>query len=116
MTTFQNPIVIGIFQDEIKAKSAVDTLRNAGFRYDQVGVAIQSSQNATPDLQSDLEKLGVPQEQASYYDDEYKSGHIVVSIRPDGRDSEAKNILDQNGAYDFQQAQQEDNDHPNEQA
>ena len=116
MTTFQTPIIVGIFQDEVKAKNAVDTLRDAGFRYDQVGVAIQSSQNATPNLQSDLENLGVPQEQASYYDDEYKAGHIVVSVRPDGRDSEAKTILDQNGAYDFQQAQQEHNDNPNEQA
>ena len=55
MTTLQNPIVVGIFQDEVKAKSAVDTLRNAGFRYDQVGVAISEFTEPTPNLQSEME-------------------------------------------------------------
>jgi hypothetical protein len=101
LTTYETPIVIGIFQDEVHAKDAVDALRGAGFRYDQVGVAIQSSQNATPDLQGDLANLGVPQEQAHYYADAYQSGNIVVSIRPDGRETEAQTILQGNGAYNY---------------
>ena len=99
MTTYQTPIVIGIFQDELKAKGAVDGLRDAGFHYDQVGVAITGSNNATPNLAADLMNLGVPQEQANYYDSEYKSGHIVISVRPDGRENEVKEILQNNGAY-----------------
>ena len=102
MTTYQSPLVVGIFQDELQAKSAVDTLRSAGFRYDQVGVAISSSNNATRDLQADLMSLGVSQEQASYYDSEYKSGHIVVSVRPDGRDPEVLDIMHGNGAYNYE--------------
>ncbi|GHO86509.1 hypothetical protein [Dictyobacter formicarum] len=103
MTTYQTPIVIGIFQDEVQAKNAVDTLRNAGFRYDQVGVAINASTNATSNLQTDLVNLGVSEEQAHYYDEAYKSGKIVVSIRPDGRDSEVQDILTSNGAYNYEQ-------------
>lgn len=103
MTTYQTPIVIGIFQDEIQAKKAVDTLRNAGFRYDQVGVAMSSSTNATSNLQADLVNLGVPEEQANYYDEAYKSGKIVVSIRPDGRNSEVEDILTRSGAYNYEQ-------------
>lgn len=102
MTTYKTPIAIGIFQEEIRAKEAVDALRTAGFRYDQVGVAIQSSQHATSDLEGDLVNLGVPQEQANYYDSEYQTGHIVVSIRPDGREEEAQDILSSNGAYNYE--------------
>lgn len=108
MTTYQNSIVVGIFQDEIQAKNAVDTLRNAGFQYDQVGVAIQGSQNATANLRTDLENLGVPQDRADYYDKEYQSGHIVISVRPDGRESEVQDILKQVGAYDFPAEQDQD--------
>lgn len=103
MTTYQTPLVIGIFQDEIQAKNAVDTLRNAGFRYDQVGVAMSTSTNATSDLQADLVNLGISEEQAHYYDEAYKSGKIVVSIRPDGRESEVQGILASNGAYTYEQ-------------
>jgi hypothetical protein len=102
MATYQTSIIVGIFQDELQAKRAVDALRNSDFRYDQIGVAISSSSNATPDLQADLIKLGVPSEQASYYDSAYKSGKIVVSIRPDGRDDEVKNILRSNGASNYE--------------
>lgn len=100
MTTFQTPIVAGVFQDEAPARNAVNALRNAGFGYDQVGVAMQGGA-ATPDLKHDLMNLGVPEERASYYEHEFESGHIVVSVRPDGRDDEAKNILHGNGATDF---------------
>ncbi|GCE05211.1 hypothetical protein [Dictyobacter aurantiacus] len=103
MTTYQTPLVIGIFQDEIQAKNAVDALKSADFRYDQVGVAMSSSMNATSNLQADLVNLGVPEEQAHYYDEEYKSGKIVVSIRPDGRDSEVQDILTRSGAYNYEQ-------------
>ena len=100
MTTFQTPIVAGVFEDENPARNAVNALRNAGFGYDQVGVAMQGGAT-TPDLKHDLMNLGVPEDHASYYEHEFKTGHIVVSIRPDGRDDEAKNILHGNGAYDF---------------
>ncbi len=101
MTTYRTPLVIGVLQDEIKAKNVIDALRDSGFRYDQVGVAINSSGNTTVDLHSDLVNLGVPREQARYYDNEYKQGHIVISIRPDGRDEEVRNILHLNGAYNY---------------
>ncbi|GCF06531.1 hypothetical protein [Dictyobacter arantiisoli] len=103
MTTYQTPLIVGIFQAENPARQAVDTLRTLGLRYDQVGVAINSSSHATSDLQSDLEKLGMPEEQASYYNNAYKSGKIVVSIRPDGREQEVSEILQSNGAYSFEQ-------------
>lgn len=101
MTTYQTSIVAGVYQDSSQAQQAVDALRNADFKYDQVGVAMRGAPNATPNLHDDLMKLGVPDEIASFYEREYQDGHIVVSVRPDGRDEEAKNILRQHGAYDY---------------
>jgi hypothetical protein len=101
MTTYRTSIVAGVFQDEAQARHAVDQLRSAGFAYDQVGVARHNGAMATQSLRDDLLKLGVPEEQANYYDNEYRSGRIVVSVRPDGREAEVENILRSNGAYDF---------------
>lgn len=100
MTTYQIPLVVGVFEEEQPARSAVDALRNAGFRYDQVGVAIRNEEQPLHNLRDDLITLGVDQEQANHYDDAYKSGEIVVSVRPDGRNTEAQHILSDNGATD----------------
>lgn len=104
MSTYQNPnpqqtpIVAGVFQNENQAKVAVDELRKQNFAHDQIGVAIpQKSQ--VDSLSQDFMKLGVPQDKASYYENEFKSGHIVVSVRPDGRDEEARSILFGSGGY-----------------
>jgi hypothetical protein len=100
MTTFQTSIVAGVFRDSDSAQKAVEALRNADFKYDQVGVAMRSAPNATQNLHDDLMKLGVPHELASFYEQEYQANRIVVSVRPDGRDAEARDILQRHGAYD----------------
>lgn len=99
----QTPLVVGVFQDERQAKNAIDQLRAAGFGYDQVGVAMREGGAVTKNLLDDLTKLGVPQDRAGYYDNEFRSGRTVVSVRPDGRDQEAMSILRNNGAYDYNQ-------------
>ena len=102
MTTYQTSIVAGVFQNEAQVKEAVDALRNANFRYDQIGVAVANTPTSTADLRGDLIKLGVPQEHADYYESEYNAGHVVVSVRPDGRDSEALDILRRYGSYNYE--------------
>ena len=100
----QTPLVVGVFSDANRAKMAIDALRAAGFGYDQVGVASQTGQDngsSTNNLRGDLTNLGLPQDQASYYDNQFQQGNTVVSVRPDGRDDEAMNILRTNGAYDY---------------
>jgi uncharacterized protein (TIGR02271 family) len=97
----QTPLVVGVFNDDARAKAAIDALRAAGFGYDQVGVASQASGNTTTNLRGDLTNLGLADDQASYYDNEFQQGRTVVSVRPDGRDDEATNILQSNGAYNY---------------
>ena len=95
--TLDLSIVADVFRHEAQAKHALEALRQAGFGHDQIGIATHGHEGI--DLQSDLENLGVPHEQASYYAQEVKAGHTVVSVRPDGREWEAHEIMRQSGAF-----------------
>src|SRR5207248_254971 len=86
VTTYQTPIVAGVFQNPEQAKNAFDTLRGAGFKEDQVGVALPGSSNVKEGLANEFKKLGVAEDRATYYEHEFNSGHIVVSVRPDTRE------------------------------
>jgi len=101
MTQVPSPIVVGVYQSEAAAKNAVNALRSAGFSHDQIGVALREGGIVTKTLLQDLLRLGVPQDEASYYDREYEAGRAIVSVRADGREQEARAILRNNGAYDY---------------
>jgi uncharacterized protein (TIGR02271 family) len=46
--------------------------------------------------------MGVPKEEADYYEGEVKSGRTLVTVRADGRYDEAQQILRQHRAYDIE--------------
>jgi len=48
---------------------------------------------------------GVPEEEAHYYEDEFKEGRAIVTVKAEGRAPEAETILARNGAYDMQRPQ-----------
>lgn len=96
----QASIIAGVFEKESDARRALDALKQAGFGYDQIGVATQGQGNVN--LLHDLSDLGVARDDAAYYDQEYKNGRTVVSVRPDGREQEAHDILHHYSAYDFE--------------
>jgi uncharacterized protein (TIGR02271 family) len=93
-------IVAAAFENERDARRALDALKQAGFGYDQVGVATQGQSNVN--LLNDLTDLGVSNDFASYYDQQYKDGRTVVSVRPDGRDDEAHDLLHRYNGYDYE--------------
>ncbi len=95
--TLELLIVADVFRHEAQAKHALEALRQAGFGYDQIGIAMKGHEGI--DLQSDLQNLGVSHEQASYYAHEVEAGYTVVSVRPDGREQEAHEIMRQSGAF-----------------
>ncbi|GAC1406273.1 MAG: hypothetical protein NVSMB49_25830 [Ktedonobacteraceae bacterium] len=96
----QTTIVAAAFERESDARRALDALKQAGFGYDQVGVATQGQGNVN--LLHDLTDLGVAKDYASYYDQEYKNGRTVVSVRPDANEQEAHDILHRYGGYDYE--------------
>lgn len=103
MATNTTDIVAGVFSQESQAQRALDALRGAGFGYDQIGVATQSRRKVN--LLDDFLNLGVSRDRASYYDQQYRSGNTVVSVRPDdqGQAQNALNTLRSNGGYDYDQ-------------
>jgi uncharacterized protein (TIGR02271 family) len=46
--------------------------------------------------------LGVPEEDAHYYEGEFKSGHAIVTVKAEGRSDEAWEVLSRHGAYNRQ--------------
>ncbi len=95
--TLELSLVADVFRHEAQAKHALEALRQAGFGYDQIGIAMRGHEGI--DLQRDLQNLGVSPEQASYYAQEVQAGHTVVSVRPDGREQEAHEIMRRSGAF-----------------
>ncbi len=92
----QFAIVAAVFTQEMQARRALEALRQAGFSYDQLGIAMPGSVT----LLNHLLDLGVSYERASYYSQQVKAGYTVVSVRPEGREQEAHGILLRHGAYD----------------
>jgi uncharacterized protein (TIGR02271 family) len=46
--------------------------------------------------------MGVPKEEADYYEGEVKSGRTLVTVRSDGRYNDAQRTLREHGAYDIE--------------
>jgi len=56
---------------------------------------------AAAGLAGTLIGFGIPKEEAEYYEKEFHSGRTIVSVHPDGRESEARSILQRFGSYDM---------------
>ncbi|GAC1633086.1 MAG: YsnF/AvaK domain-containing protein [Ktedonobacteraceae bacterium] len=116
--------VIGVFDEAANADRAIDALQTAGFNTNDIhhsgrvtdttssgGGFLTSIKNfftgndttATTGghVANDLTGMGVSNEEAQYYDNEYKNGRTVVSVNAGDRAAEAKTILDTNGAYNY---------------
>jgi hypothetical protein len=64
------------------------------------GAAIGASVGA---LASGLMKMGVPEEEARWYEQEAHSGRTLVTVRAGTRYTEARDLLRRHGAYDVEQ-------------
>ena len=56
---------------------------------------------ATAGVAGALIGLGIPEDEANYYESEFRSGRVVVTVRADERLNEAQSILERNGGYDM---------------
>ena len=112
MTTTQ-PIVVGVFDDHSQAEQAVNALLNSGFNAEQIrysghGVAtggILASLKSlftgeqTGSIYNDLLDLGMSQNDASSYQQEFTAGRAIVAVLASGRLEEARSILASYGGY-----------------
>lgn len=169
MTQPKRSTVVGVFENREEAQKAVNELRRAGFREDEIGVIAQNRDENRKEAQNDdrsnqagtgaatgavagagigalwalgisagmlpavgpiiaggllasvlasaagtavaggiigaLIGLGIPEEEAHYYEGEFKAGRTIVTVKTDTRYDEARSILQRYGAYDRSTAQ-----------
>src|SRR5437763_11335319 len=98
MTTAQQ-VVIGVFDDRSQAERAVDELLQVGFRNDQIrysghGAATGGMLETLKSLftgqdsgsvYNDLVALGVPDNDASSYQQEFEAGRSIVAVVAGGQ-------------------------------
>jgi uncharacterized protein (TIGR02271 family) len=98
MSTTNRSIVAGVFQNESQAQQAMADLQNAGFTDDQIRYSVHKGGAGILDA---LTGLGLPQDQANYYNSEFMAGRTVVTVNAGNRRQEAYDLLMRNGAYDY---------------
>jgi uncharacterized protein (TIGR02271 family) len=109
-------MLVAVFDDSLQAEQAVTALERAGFRRDQIELARQGAaptggflaefkslftgqETATGGAYDELVRLGIPAEDARYYQREYEAGHNIVAVMDESRQQEARPILVRYGGY-----------------
>ncbi|GAC1424768.1 MAG: YsnF/AvaK domain-containing protein [Ktedonobacteraceae bacterium] len=117
MAMTEESMVIGVFRDHALAERAIDELRHAGFRNDQINLLGHTSGNALGGVMNlfsrkstthdtvaaapnELASSGIAQEDMPFYQRELEAGSFVVTVQPYGHQKEASDILYRHGAYD----------------
>jgi len=86
--------LIGAFRDSQHENAAIDELRQAGFKGNEVEVVDHSKDwEAKESVEQALRSRGVPEADAKFFEKEFRSGHNLVTVRANGRDAEAQTIL-----------------------
>lgn len=114
MTTNQRSLIVGIFTDRVQADLAIEQLQQAGFTSDLLSLSQQQGSGAggvrnlfselpgqQGNIVDELKRLGVPEEEARDYQNELDAGRIILTVQADGRQQDARVILESNGAYDI---------------
>ncbi len=120
----RNSTLVGVFDERAQAENAIEQLHSAGIPDDQITysgstasagsgfvAAIKSfftggdtSANVNS-LFSDLTGMGLSQDEAQYYANQYQVGHAILAVNAAERWQDAQVILTSNGAYTYRTQQ-----------
>src|SRR5690348_16056933 len=89
---------MGVFTDNTQAQQAMDELQSAGFQANQIRYSVRKGGIGITDS---LEDLGLPEQEAGFYNGEFEAGRTVVMVNTNDRQQDAYDILRRYGAYDF---------------
>ncbi len=87
--------IVGIFDDQASARSAVAALELAGFPAGNIG--IEEGDAESSGLAGALTTMGVPPEQARAYASARRAGSTLVTVSTADRPEEARGILQRFG-------------------
>ena len=118
MAMTERSTVVGIFTEPGEADRAIDELERAGFRDDQISLSrledtdsdvsfigrveslLWGLKGSDRSIVKRLTSMGVPEEEARYYQSELELGRSIVTVEAGDRREDAIEILRSNGAYD----------------
>jgi|GEM_PF-2204244 len=115
-------VVVAVFDDPVMADRSLNELQNAGFPLREVLVASKTGEQHkrgfleslkqffagsdrsvnVSDLERDLTDMGLSEEAAHYYNEQYSVGKSIVGVRAEDRVDDALSILRANGGYTFE--------------
>jgi uncharacterized protein (TIGR02271 family) len=98
MAPTKRTMVMSVFADNAQAQQAMDELQRVGFSPDQIRYSVRKSGTGIADS---LENLGLPEQEADFYNREFEAGRTVVMVKTDDRQQEAYDILNRYSGYDF---------------
>lgn len=118
MAMTERSTLVGVFTEPGVADRAIEELEDAGFRDDQLSLSRKADADRDvsfigritslfPDLtgsERDIVKrlvsMGVPEEDARYYQSELELGRSLVTVEAGDRREDAIEIINSNGGYD----------------
>jgi hypothetical protein len=122
MAMAEHSTVVGVFTDDAQAEQAINELRRVGFSDDEISVArggaatggfidslkslFTGQEPATVTKADDFIRLGVPEQDAGFYESELAAGRTIVLVRAADLQQSALEILRHYGAYDATRVQQ----------
>jgi hypothetical protein len=101
------------------AEKAIEELYNAGVSSDRISYSgrentssnfvnslkslfgVSTGSPRSSEVVNDLTKLGLGQDEAQYYAQEYEAGHTIIAVQPGDQTDNTMTILRSNGAHDF---------------
>ena len=110
--------VVGVFTEPGLADRAIDELERAGFRDDQISLSrhedtdrnvgivgritslLSQLKGSDRSIVKRLVSMGVPEDEARYYQGELELGRSIVTVEAGDRREDALEILRSNGGYD----------------
>ncbi|MFL5624977.1 MAG: hypothetical protein ACJ788_05210 [Ktedonobacteraceae bacterium] len=108
--------IVGVFRDRALAEQAMEALEHAGFDHNQMRYAAPGTTGSFLDdikslftgpntpgntIANDLSNMGLSDEEAGYYANEYNNGNSIIAVKATDREQEAANILHRYGAYHY---------------
>ncbi len=109
MVMSERSAVVGVFTEDLNANLAADELRRVGFSDEEISVSrhqdgengfmaglkrlFKGQETTSLATADDFVRMGVPEEDASYYQSQLDAGRTIVLVRVAGQDDQVLHIL-----------------------
>jgi hypothetical protein len=116
MATNLRSTIVGVFTDRAMAEQAVQALEDAGFDHEQIWYSspggassffedikslFTGTDTVSGNLVNELTSMGLSDEEARYYANEYRGGRSIVAVKAPGSEQEATAVLQRYGASHY---------------